>query len=149
MVSVQSAGNSPDHSFGAVAATFEALGSDGHKHTGPVNKHSSQTRTRFVKTSCFYLKHMRSLLHLLRSTSCRQSSRQQLSSWRWSELMSNEVTLPWAGSSCTQLTVLTDDTEQDVSIASTETHMDFGLLKNITFYDIKTFVHPDNLHRWT
>ena len=45
MTSVQSAGNSPDHSFGAVAATFEALGSDGHKHTASVNEHSSHTHT--------------------------------------------------------------------------------------------------------
>lgn len=64
------------------------------------------TPTNFIQVWRLYLKHTRSLLRLLRSTSWRQSSRQQLSSWRWSELMSNEVTFPWAGSSWTQLTVL-------------------------------------------
>lgn len=71
--------------------------------------HVGQTtagQTNFTEVWCFYLKHTRALLHHLRSTSWRQSSRQQLSSWRWSGLMSSDVTLPWAGSSWMQLPAL-------------------------------------------
>lgn len=53
-----------------------------------------------------YLKTRCSWLRPRRSKSCRQSWRQQLSSWRRSGLTASDVTFSWPGSSSTQPTVL-------------------------------------------
>lgn len=63
---------------------------------------------RLVDVCVFsYLKTLKcSWLRPRRSKSCRQSWRQQLSSWRRSGLTASDVTFSWPGSSSTQPTVL-------------------------------------------